>query len=362
MSKSKKRSLSKEQLGRRQILRDYKRKKDILKSKKQKEQMLDSKYAQVSDRLWYDTHEKLIALRYNIQLQNLALRKKNKPISRSRYVQERTHLLKRTNFELKKLKHAKQLRVRKRYSQKIQRNLVASKGMIQQGQGLAEQKAQKGLVTIKSGETKSKKQTKWMRSKSKNYRPRPSWKLYPAQQYALKQAQSKISEEKERKNEYLEQSVGGAYVQQPKTTASGKKYTEFIRPIKKTDGSLQYGTDSVNLTQTIDNEGKFKFAPKGNFTGTLTVHRKDANGKIIPEQADIVEYANGKPIRIQLANIGKSQIANIDGIQKEVGQHKIRLPEVKLPFGPTEVRRGPQSLVPPVLPKGQSKDKSIGKT
>ncbi|NRA74053.1 MAG: hypothetical protein HRU36_04875 [Rickettsiales bacterium] len=88
------------------------------------------------------------------------------------------------------------------------------------------------------------------------------------------------------------------------------------QPLKKNKINYKYGTNDFIQEKTAN--GKFKFIPESNFCGILRVQRKKTNGKLDPNQADIIEYKNGEPIAVTLAKAEETRIADIGLIQKKI--------------------------------------------
>ena len=110
------------------------------------------------------------------------------------------------------------------------------------------------------------------------------------------------------------------------------------------DDKTKYTLSGKHLfTTKKTQEGAFKLIPSKNFTGTLIVHRKDKNGKLIKNQADIIVFKNGKPVKISTPKTGKSMVANLEGLKKEANAINI------LPHHQTEIKRT-QSISAPSTP------------
>ena len=83
--------------------------------------------------------------------------------------------------------------------------------------------------------------------------------------------------------------------------------------------SCSYEHDGGKLNQKERSDGKFEFAPEANFSGILRVERKDKDGNLLKDQADIIEYKDGKPIAVIPAQQGETRIANFGNIARAAG-------------------------------------------
>jgi hypothetical protein len=93
------------------------------------------------------------------------------------------------------------------------------------------------------------------------------------------------------------------------------------------ENSVSYDVGGDKLGQTELDGGMFKFSPEGKFTGVLRVERRDANGELLPNSADIIEYKDGKPVSVIPGPEGETRVADFGLISREAGISVSRVQE-----------------------------------
>jgi|GEM_PF-3805538 len=91
-----------------------------------------------------------------------------------------------------------------------------------------------------------------------------------------------------------------------------------IQP-KIEQNATKYEHQGGALTQKDAGNGMFKFSPENNFTGVLTVERRDKQGNLLPHSKDIIEYKDGKPVAVIPGPEGESRVADFGAISKAAG-------------------------------------------
>ena len=93
--------------------------------------------------------------------------------------------------------------------------------------------------------------------------------------------------------------------------------------LKKIENKLKYRDNDAgtSLIQTINAEGKVIFKPEGEFSGVVSVERRDNDGNLISTAKDVIEFKNGEPIAISVASTGNSRIGNLAALKIQAAEN-----------------------------------------